>query len=64
MKFSYIIRGSVFRVYNTLGPGLLESGYEAALKYELEKSELYVQNQVALPMVTKVLRLMLVIDWI
>ncbi|PWS33663.1 GxxExxY protein [Pedobacter paludis] len=56
MKFSYIIRGSVFRVYNTLGPGLLESGYEAALKYELEKSELYVQNQVALTMVYENIR--------
>ncbi|MBB4106835.1 GxxExxY protein [Pedobacter zeae] len=28
-EVSYIIRGSIFNVYNTLGPGLLESAYEA-----------------------------------
>jgi len=49
-EISYIIRGSVFRVYNTLGPGLLESAYEAALKYEIEKAGLLVQRQVSLPM--------------
>ena len=49
-EISYIIRGSVFRVYNTLGPGLLESAYEAALKYEIEKAGLVVQRQVSLPM--------------
>jgi len=49
-EVSYIIRGSVFRVYNTLGPGLLESAYEAALKYEIEKAGLFVQRQVSLPM--------------
>ncbi|RLJ80764.1 GxxExxY protein [Pedobacter alluvionis] len=49
-KLSYIIRGSIFRVYNTLGPGLLESAYEAALKYEIEKAGLFVQRQVSLPM--------------
>jgi GxxExxY protein len=49
-EVSYIIRGSIFRVYNTLGPGLLESAYEAALKYEIEKAGLFVQRQVSLPM--------------
>lgn len=49
-EVSYIIRGSVFRVYNTLGPGLLESAYEAALKYEIEKVGLFVQRQDSLPM--------------
>lgn len=47
---SYIIRGCVFKVYNELGPGLLESAYEAALKHEIEKANLKVKNQVALPM--------------
>ena len=32
---SYIIRGCIFKVYNNLGPGLLESAYEAALGFEL-----------------------------
>ncbi|HCB47456.1 MAG TPA: GxxExxY protein, partial [Algoriphagus sp.] len=37
------------KVYNTLGPGLLESSYEAALGYELVKSGLNVEHQVGLP---------------
>ena len=40
-EISYKIRGCIFNVYNKLGPGLLESAYEAALKIELEKSWLY-----------------------
>jgi len=49
-EISYLVRGCIFRVYNTLGPGLLESAYEAALKYEIEKAGLFVQSQVPLPM--------------
>lgn len=48
---SYKIRGAIFNVYNTLGPGLLESAYETALKIELEKEGLLVENQVYLPIV-------------
>lgn len=36
-ELSYKIRGCIFTVYNKLGPGLLESAYEAALVYELKK---------------------------
>jgi GxxExxY protein len=32
-------------VYNELGPGLLESVYEAALLYQLRKDGLQVENQ-------------------
>ena len=32
-----------------MGPGLLESAYEACLRYELEKRELRVRSQVVLP---------------
>jgi len=46
---SYIIRGCVFDVYNELGPGLLESIYEAALAYELREKGLNVKTQVGLP---------------
>ena len=46
---SYKIRGSIFNVYNSLGPGLLESVYEAALKYELHKQSVKVASQVAVP---------------
>ena len=48
---SYKIRGCIFKVYNNLGPGLLESAYEAALKYELEKENQHVRSQVPLPMI-------------
>lgn len=44
-ELSYIIRGAIFKVYNELGPGLLESVYEAVLLYELEKQGLSVKNK-------------------
>ena len=50
-EISYKIRGAIFNVYNNLGPGLLESAYETALKIELEKEGLLVENQVYLPIV-------------
>jgi len=46
---SYIIRGCIFKVYNAVGPGLLESAYEAALAHELTKEGLSVQQQVGIP---------------
>ncbi len=48
---SYIIRGSIFKVFNSLGPGLLESAYEAALMYEISKEGLEVRSQVELPLI-------------
>lgn len=50
-EISYIIRGCIFKVYNALGPGLLESAYESALKYEIRKLQIDIQSQVALPMI-------------
>jgi GxxExxY protein len=49
-EVSYIIRGCIFKVYNSLGPGLLESAYEAALGHEIIKAGLKVRKQVGLPM--------------
>ena len=46
---SYSIRGAAFKVHSTLGPGLLESVYEAALMYELKKKGLDVRAQVGVP---------------
>jgi GxxExxY protein len=46
---TYLIRGCVFDVYNELGPGLLESVYEAALSYELKEKGLNIKTQVGLP---------------
>lgn len=47
-EITYKIRGAIFKVYNELGPGLLESVYEAALIYQLRKDGLKVQSQVPL----------------
>lgn len=46
---TYKIRGCIFKVYNTLGPGLLESVYEAALMHEFKKKGVMVQSQLSLP---------------
>ena len=45
-ELSYHIRGAAMEVYNTLGPGLLESVYHKALVYELESRGLNVQSEV------------------
>lgn len=50
---SFDIRGSAFRVYNELGPGLLESVYERAMAHELENLGYMVRRQVGMPMVYK-----------
>ncbi|WP_026452417.1 GxxExxY protein [Aequorivita capsosiphonis] len=50
-EISYLIRGAIFQVYNALGPGLLESVYEAVLCFELQKQGLEVKRQVPLPVI-------------
>jgi GxxExxY protein len=40
-----------FTVHTKLGPGLLESVYEACLAYEIRKMGLKVETQVALPVI-------------
>jgi GxxExxY protein len=52
-EISYLIRGCAFKVHRVLGPGLLESVYEAALSYELVSSGLYIENQKGIPMMYK-----------
>ena len=37
------------KIHKTLGPGLLESVYEAALVHELKKLGIFVQNQIDIP---------------
>jgi GxxExxY protein len=48
---------AAYRVHTTLGPGLLESVYEAALAYELEKRGLRVSRQQAIPVVYEGVRI-------
>lgn len=43
-----VILGCAIKVQRALGPGLLESAYEACLAYELEKAGLRVERQAAL----------------
>ena len=45
--------GAAIEVHKVLGPGLLESAYEVALKKELELNGLRVRQQVSLPVVYK-----------
>src|SRR5207237_6141108 len=42
---------SAMRVHSLLGPGLLESAYQACLAHELRKRGLVVASQVGLPVV-------------
>jgi GxxExxY protein len=48
---------SAFKVHKALGPGLLESVYEACLTHELTKRGHLLQRQVVLPIVYDDLRL-------
>ncbi len=50
---SYKIRGAIFRIYNALGPGLLESVYVAAIIVELKKEGLKVRKEVPVPVYYK-----------
>ena len=50
-ELSYKIRGAVYKVYNALGPGLLESVYEESLFYQLILDGLDVKRQLLVPIV-------------
>jgi GxxExxY protein len=56
-EITFLTRGSIFSVYNALGPGLFESCYEAAMEYELTNRGLIVERQVVLPVMYHDLRL-------
>jgi len=44
-----LVLGCAMRVHSQLGPGLLESAYEACLFYELVKERLSVKRQLKMP---------------
>lgn len=48
--FFHTISGEAMRVHNKFHGGLLESAYEAALKYLLEQKGFKVERQVSVPM--------------
>ena len=49
-ELSYQVIGGLFRVHSKLGPGLLESAYEAASVIELRNRGLKVEQQVVFPL--------------
>lgn len=56
-KITGKILDSAYKVHTELGPGLLESTYEACLFYELTQSGLKVERQKALPIVYQEIKL-------
>ena len=48
---------AAFKIHTTLGPGLLESVYEATLEYELRNRGLSVLRQIGLPVYYEGLKL-------
>jgi len=49
--------GAAIEVHRTLGPGLLESAYQACLAHELGQRHLHYERQRALPVVYKGIRI-------
>ena len=56
-EISKIIVDCAYKVHKSLGPGLLESTYEACMYYELDKNNLVVHKQKVLPVVYDNLKL-------
>jgi GxxExxY protein len=48
---THAIIGAAMKVHRTLGPGLLESAYEACLEYELTKLGFRVERQKPIPII-------------
>jgi len=56
-ELSHLVVGSALKVHSALGPGLLESAYEACLQYDLIKSGLQVEAQKPLPLIYQTVKL-------
>lgn len=50
-RISHRIIGGLIRVHSALGPGLLESAYEACVAYDLRLEGLKLETQVPLPVI-------------
>jgi GxxExxY protein len=55
--FTRAIIGAAITVHRRLGPGLLESAYEACLTHELQKLGLQVERQRAVPVIYDAVKL-------
>ncbi len=56
-RVAKVVVNAAFQVHKELGPGLLESVYEACLLCELKGHRMQVETQVAIPVVYKEMRL-------
>ena len=56
-EISKIVFESALKVHRTLGPGLLESVYEACMFYELSKYNVKVEKQKVLPLIYEKVKL-------
>jgi GxxExxY protein len=48
-RIGKVVLNAAYKVHTTLGPGLLESVYQASMKHVIEKSGLTVRTDVKLP---------------
>ncbi|MFN7302405.1 MAG: GxxExxY protein [Bacteroidota bacterium] len=55
-EISFKIIGAAIEMHRVLGPGLLESAYEAALAHDLRELGLKISTQVPMPLVNKGIR--------
>lgn len=51
------IIGAAMKIHSALGPGLLESAYQACLAYELQKGGFHVNVEVPLPVIYEKVKL-------
>lgn len=56
-KITETIIGCAINVHKELGPGLLESAYEACLLYDLSQTKMKIENQKPLPIIYKKVKL-------
>ena len=56
-QITHEIIDSAYKVHSALGPGLLESSYQACLVYEIRQRGLHVETEVALPLVYEEIKL-------
>jgi GxxExxY protein len=50
-ELSGVVIGAAIKIHRRLGPGLLESAYEACLSHELKAQGLHVERQRAVPLI-------------
>jgi GxxExxY protein len=57
IDITHDVIAAAITIHRKLGPGLLESAYEACLAYELEKAGFRVERQKAVPLVYEAIKL-------